>query len=121
VLYPHVLHRRCWVHKVRNIVEKVRQRDCEAVKEAGAIYRAPNLAAAGGAFHQFHAHSGRTQDGLAIRGRLEFPDSIVTTHTRHTRRKIRRRKRTQSSSHPAARSTNFHRKSQYAPGLSTRP
>lgn len=28
-VYPRVLHQRCWVHKMRNILEKVRQRDYE--------------------------------------------------------------------------------------------
>ena len=26
-VYPRVRHQRCWVHKMRNILEKVRQRD----------------------------------------------------------------------------------------------
>lgn len=50
VVYPRVPHQRCWVHKRRNILEKVRKRDCEAVKnDARAIYLAANLAAAHGA------------------------------------------------------------------------
>jgi putative transposase len=54
VVYPHVLHQRCWVHKMRNILEKVRKRDYEAVKEdARAIYLAPSLAAAREAFEHF--------------------------------------------------------------------
>ena len=47
VVYPRVRHQRCWVHKMRNILEKVRQRDSDQVKaDARAIYLAPNLAAA---------------------------------------------------------------------------
>jgi putative transposase len=54
VVYPHVLHQRCWVHEMRNILEKVRKRDYEAVKEdARAIYLAPSLAAAREAFERF--------------------------------------------------------------------
>jgi len=54
VVYPRVLHQRCWVHKMRNIVEKVRKRDREAVKaDAQAIYQAPNLAEARQAFQAF--------------------------------------------------------------------
>ena len=50
VVYPHVLHQRCWVHKMRNILEKVRKRDYEAVKkDARTIY----LAAAREAFEHF--------------------------------------------------------------------
>jgi len=40
-VYPHVVHQRCWVHKMRNILEKVRKRDYDAVKaDAQAIYLA---------------------------------------------------------------------------------
>src|SRR6516165_4714521 len=31
-VYPRALHQRCWVHKMRNILEKVRRRDHDAVK-----------------------------------------------------------------------------------------
>lgn len=38
---PRALHQRCWVHKMRNILEKVRKRDYDAVKaDAQAIYLA---------------------------------------------------------------------------------
>jgi len=54
VVYPRVLHQRCWVHKMRNILEKVRKRDREAVKaDAQAIDQAPNLAEARQAFQAF--------------------------------------------------------------------
>lgn len=40
-VYPQVRHQRCWVHKMRNILEKVRRRDYEGAKaDAQAIYRA---------------------------------------------------------------------------------
>ena len=40
-VYPRVGHQRCWVHKMRNILEHVRQRDYDEVKQgAQAIYRA---------------------------------------------------------------------------------
>jgi putative transposase len=40
-VYPRVLHQRCWVHKMRNILEHVRERDYDEVKQgAQAIYRA---------------------------------------------------------------------------------
>ncbi|MGH9404498.1 MAG: transposase [Terriglobia bacterium] len=39
-VYPHARHQRCWVHKMRNILEHVRKRDRDAVKsDAQAIYR----------------------------------------------------------------------------------
>ena len=41
-VYPRVLHQRCWVHKMRNILEHVRKRDYDEVKhDAQAIYGAP--------------------------------------------------------------------------------
>src|SRR5947209_11305897 len=41
VVYPRVLHQRCWVHKMRNILEKVRKRDYDELKAgAQAIYLA---------------------------------------------------------------------------------
>jgi putative transposase len=40
-MYPRVAHQRCWVHKMRNLLEKVRRRDHDAVKaDAQAIYLA---------------------------------------------------------------------------------
>lgn len=40
-VYPRAAHQRCWVHKMRNILEKVRKRDSDAVKaDAQAIYLA---------------------------------------------------------------------------------
>jgi putative transposase len=42
-VYSRALHQRCWVHKMRNILEKVKKRDYEQVKaDAQAIYRAEN-------------------------------------------------------------------------------
>src|SRR5947209_990298 len=41
VVYPRVLHQRCWVHKMRNILEKARKRDYDELKKgAQAIYLA---------------------------------------------------------------------------------
>ena len=48
-VYPRAGHQRCWVHKMRNILEKVRKRDHDAVKaDAQAIYLAEGRSAAGG-------------------------------------------------------------------------
>ncbi len=53
-VYPRVLHQRCWVHKMRNILDKVRKRDHDAVKQdAQAIYRADSRRAAEAAFRHF--------------------------------------------------------------------
>jgi putative transposase len=53
-VYPRALHQRCWVHKMRNILEKVRRRDHDAVKaDAQAIYRAQSRRQAEAAFRAF--------------------------------------------------------------------
>lgn len=56
-VYPRARHQRCWVHKMRNLLEKVRRRDEPRVKaEAQKIYLAMNLAAARRAFERFRFH-----------------------------------------------------------------
>src|SRR5207249_8262369 len=53
-VYPRALHQRCWVHKMRNILEHVRKRDYDDVKrEAQAIYGAENRRQAEAAFRAF--------------------------------------------------------------------
>jgi putative transposase len=53
-VYPRVRHQRCWVHKMRNILEKTKRRDEQQVKaEAQKIYLAANVAAARRAFARF--------------------------------------------------------------------
>src|SRR5271166_5295618 len=53
-VYPRALHQHCWVHKMRNILEKVRRRDHDAVKaDAQAIYRADSRRQAEAAFRSF--------------------------------------------------------------------
>ncbi len=55
-VYPRVKHQRCWVHKMRNILEKVRKRDYDAVKAgAQAIYGADSQRQANQAFRRFRA------------------------------------------------------------------
>src|SRR5581483_5497658 len=49
-----VLHQRCWVHKMRHILEHVRKRDYDDVKRgAQAIYRAESRRQAEAAFRRF--------------------------------------------------------------------
>jgi len=53
-VYPRVKHQRCWVHKMRNILEHVRKRDYDAVKTgAQAIYQAASRSKAQQAFGRF--------------------------------------------------------------------
>jgi putative transposase len=56
-VYPRVLHQRCWVHKMRNILEKVRRRDYHLVKaDAQAIYLADSGRQAEAAWGDFRGH-----------------------------------------------------------------
>ena len=59
-VYPRVRHQRCWVHKMRNILEKAKRRDEKQVKaEAQKIYLATNGAAARRAFERFRNETSR--------------------------------------------------------------
>jgi putative transposase len=54
VVYPRVLHQRCWVHKMRNILEKARKRDYDELKAgAQAIYLAHSAREARELFRRF--------------------------------------------------------------------
>jgi putative transposase len=56
-VYPRARHQRCWVHKMRNLLEKVKRRDEQQVKNgAQKIYLAENVAAARRAFERFRFH-----------------------------------------------------------------
>jgi putative transposase len=56
-VYPRARHQRCWVHKMRNILEKVRRRDERQIKaQAQKIYLAQNVATARRAFARFRFH-----------------------------------------------------------------
>lgn len=52
-VYPRVPHQRCWVHKLRNLVARVRRQDHAAVKaDVQAIYQATSLREAQAAAQQ---------------------------------------------------------------------
>lgn len=53
-VYPRALHQRCWVHKMRNILEKVRKCHYDQVKaDAQAVYQAEGRKQAQAAFRVF--------------------------------------------------------------------
>src|SRR6202030_3993171 len=67
-VYPRVRHQRCWVHKMRNILEKVRKRDYDEVKAgAQAIYLAESRAQAVVAFGAFRSRWGRAYSAMVRR------------------------------------------------------
>jgi putative transposase len=53
-VYPRALHQGCWMHKMRNILEKVRKRDYDEVKaDAQRIYLADGRRQAEAEFRRF--------------------------------------------------------------------
>jgi putative transposase len=59
-VYPRVRHQRCWVHKMRNILEKARKCDYDALKTgAQAIYLAEGRRQAEAAFRSFRSFRSR--------------------------------------------------------------
>src|SRR6202158_5768294 len=90
-VYPRVRHQRCWAHKMRNILEKVRKVDYEQVKrEAQAIYRAEGRAQAEAAFRAFRARW-RGKCGPMVRQlERDLPELLsVFAFPTHLRQKLR--------------------------------
>lgn len=78
VVYPHVLHQRCWAHKMRNILDKVRRKDLEAVKvDAQAIYRARNRNAARDAFARFKRRWAKHYPAMVKQLEKDLPDLLA--------------------------------------------
>ena len=76
-VYPRVRHQRCWVHKMRNILEHVRRRDFPAVKNsAQAIYLASDRAAAVRAFRSLQAHWRDAYPALVRKLEQDLPDLL---------------------------------------------
>ena len=90
-VYPRVAHQRCWVHKMRNILEHVRKRDYEEVKRgAQAIYRAESRSEAGAAFRRFRARWQREYGSMVRRLERDLPELLSFFHLpRHLWRKLR--------------------------------
>ena len=76
-VYPRVRHQRCWVHKMRNILEKARKCDYDEVKAgAQAIYQAESRAQAEAAFHRFRARWQRHYPGVVKRLGRDLPELL---------------------------------------------
>ena len=90
-VYPRVPHQRCWVHKMRNILEHVRKRDYEEVKRgAQAIYRADSRAQAEAAFRRFRARWRGDYGPMARRLERDLPELLAFfAFPRHLWRKLR--------------------------------
>ncbi len=80
-VYPHVPHQRCWVHKMRNILEKVKKGDYEAVKAgAQAIYLAENRSQAEAAFRRFQARWQNRYPQMVERLGRDLPELLSFYH-----------------------------------------
>jgi len=90
-VYPRVRHQRCWVHKMRNILEKARQCDYDEVKAgAQAIYRADSRAQAEAAFRRFRARWQHRYSGVVKRLGQDLPELLsFFAFPRHLWRKLR--------------------------------
>jgi putative transposase len=90
-VYPEAKHQRCWVHKMRNILEKVRKKDYDVVKAlAQAIYRAENRTAARAAFHKLKWKWARHYPSLVRQLEKDLPELLTFfDFPRHLWRKLR--------------------------------
>ena len=90
-VYPRVPHQRCWVHKMRNILEKVRRRDGAQVKaEAQKIYLAANVAGARRAFERFRFHWRSRYPAMVRQLGRDLPELLhFFSFPRHLWRKLR--------------------------------
>jgi len=90
-VYPHAKHQRCWVHKMRNILEHVRKRDYEPVKaDAQAIYRADDRWRAQTAFRHLRARWQADYPAMVKRLEKDLPELLTFfDFPRHLWRKLR--------------------------------
>ena len=90
-VYPRVRHQRCWVHKMRNILEKARKRDYDQVKAgAQAIYLAESRPQAVAAFRAFRSGWCRAYPTMVRRLQQDLPELLsFFAFPRHLWRKLR--------------------------------
>ena len=90
-VYPRVRHQRCWAHKMRNILEHVRQRDYDAVKaDAQAIYLAASRVHAEAAFRALRARWRGSYGPMVRQLERHLPELLsVFAFPAHLRRKLR--------------------------------
>lgn len=77
-VYPRVGHQRCWVHKMRNIVENARKRDRDAIKtDAQAIYQAGSRKQAEAVFRTFKLKWRKEYPGIVKRLQQDLPELLA--------------------------------------------
>jgi putative transposase len=90
-VYPNAKHQRCWVHKMRNILERVRRRDYDEVKAAAqAIYQASDRARARAAARRFAWQWRDAYPGMVKQLEKDLPDLLsFFDFPKHLWRKLR--------------------------------
>lgn len=90
-VYPRVAHQRCWVHKMRNLLDKVRRRDHDAVKaDAQAIYLADGRRQAETAARAFCRRWRRDYPTVVRQLERDLPDLLAFFRfPKHLWRKLR--------------------------------
>jgi len=90
-VYPRIRHQRCWVHKMRNILEKARKCDYDQVKAgAQAIHQAQSRAQAHAAFRRFRARWQHRYPSVVKRLGQDLPELLsFFAFPRHLLRKLR--------------------------------
>ena len=90
-VYPRALHQRCWVHKMRNILEKVRKSDYDEVKrDAQAIYVAGSRKQAQAACRCFSARWRKSYPTVVRQLQKDLPELLSFFHfPQHLWRKLR--------------------------------
>src|SRR6266567_745216 len=90
-VYPRVRHQRCWVHKMRNILEKVRRCDEKQVKaQAQKMYLAESAPAARRAFERFRFHWRSRYPAMVRQLERDLPELLhFFAFPRHLWRKLR--------------------------------
>jgi putative transposase len=90
-VYPRALHQRCWVHKMRNILEKVRKCDYAQVKaDAQAIYQAEDRKQAQAAFRTFRSCWQKRYSSMVRQLEKDLPELLpFFSFPRHLWRRLR--------------------------------
>jgi putative transposase len=90
-VYPRARHQRCWVHKMRNILEKVRKSDYDQVKsDAQAIYLAGSRKEAQEACRRFAARWRKSYPTVVRQLQKDLPELLSFFHfPQHLWRKLR--------------------------------
>jgi putative transposase len=90
-VYPRVAHQRCWVHKMRNILEKARKCDYDQVKaDAQTIYLAQDRKQAQAACRRFCRHWQKHYPSMVRQLERDLPELLSFFGLpRHLRKKLR--------------------------------